>query len=174
MRADWVRIIAGKRRSVGSFSLVVPAPMVLPVNEMACVVFRCGCSWRKGIDGALVDSNKLEDGVGKHELHQIATGLEYILAGLTNGVKEYALVGFSLQLVSGDSYRCVLRAYRRTGADAGIRLVAFTNSDSPDKCLYLAEEGFRRNVIRWTVDQFAAEPNANGSTKSEPEQLTLL
>lgn len=122
----------------------------------------------------MAKKNVLDEVFTEHELHGLSTSIEYILAGLKGGIAEYALVGLSLQLVSDGSFRCILRGYRRTGEDAGVGLVSFTNSEDAAICLLHAENGFRRNVIRWHVDQFAGSVSDNGASKDSPEQLTLL
>lgn len=100
--------------------------------------------------------------------------LTFLLAGLTGAVQEFDLLGISLQRVYDGSFRVIVRGWPREGDNAGIRVVAFTNAATPTECLLYAEAGFRDSTARWHIDRFADNNAADGASKPEPKQLTLV
>lgn len=100
--------------------------------------------------------------------------VQFILAGISGLVREFQVFGLSLQQVSDGAYRCILRGSFKAGSRAGLRLVSFTNGDSPEECLELAGGAFRDGKLRWHVDQYANGAGSPGDSANETKQLTLL
>lgn len=104
---------------------------------------------------------------------QLNTILIYLLAGLTGCTDGYELVSVTVQQADLSAYRVVLRASDNSGSGDPIRLVGFTSGHQPASALLLAEEGYRDNLIRWSVDKFAKGLIDNGSSKIKKARLTI-
>lgn len=116
---------------------------------------------------------KGEDNAESIRASEAAGVFPFILGSLAGMVAEFQLQGVTLQRVSQDDFRCILRGYGQEGDEASVRVVSFTNARTPEACLASAEGSFGEGTIRWHVDRYAGDDRADGASEAKPRGLTF-
>ncbi len=116
---------------------------------------------------------KTQTKVEINDYEQLNEILVYLLAGLTGRTDGNEIVSITVQQADLSAYRVVIRARGVDDDGNPVRVVGFTGGSSPSSALLLAEEGYRENVIRWTVDRFAKSVSDNGSSKIKEAGLSI-
>ncbi len=107
------------------------------------------------------------------QLLQINSGIPFILAGLLGHTDGVRILSLSLQQNGDADFRVVLRGEGDGGAGYPVRVVAFSNADTPAECLAVAERGYRSDVIRWHIDRYAKSNSQDATAKNGREGLVI-
>lgn len=99
---------------------------------------------------------------------------QFVLAGLEGRTNGIPLKSIRLQSCGDAGFRVVLKGDRESDSGGRVGVVAFTNADSPGECMALVEAAYRKNGLRWHIDEYAGNASANGSAKSKVAELVIL
>lgn len=104
---------------------------------------------------------------------KLVEGLPYILAGLEGLTNGHKLNSITVQQAGLSGYRIILRGTGDFNGESSVHVVGFTAASDPATAILLAEEGYRDNVIRWSVDRFAKSISDSKSSKNGNDGLTI-
>lgn len=129
-----------------------------------------------GLARSLLNGDLMKKSQTKVELsdyEQLNDILIYLLAGLTGHTDGNELVSITVQQADLSAFRVVLRARREVPSGGSVRVVGFTNASNPTSALLIAEQGYRKNAIRWIDDRFAESISDNGKAKISVNELSI-
>ncbi len=104
---------------------------------------------------------------------KLVESIPYLLAGLEGITDGHKINGFTVQQTGISGFRVILRATGEHRGDDSVHLVSFTTASDPGTAILLAEEGYREDVIRWSIDRFAKGASASSPSKNGGHGLTI-
>lgn len=107
------------------------------------------------------------------EYEQLNRTIPYLLAGLEGYTNGHKINSVTVQQDGLHGYRVILRAVGVNPGGDTLFFVGFSNGSDPGAALLFAENGYRENVIRWSIDRFAKSLSDNGSSEDEGGKLTI-
>lgn len=117
-------------------------------------------------------SKKQSVSIGE-DYEQLVGCIPYLLAGLEGLTNGHQINSIAVQQTGLSGFRIILRATGDYNGESSVHLVSFTTASDPGAAILLAEEGYRENVTRWSIDRYAQSISDRDSSKNDNGRLSI-